>query len=506
MEENDPVSENRFLINYVEDTDSDGKPFFIGLPASKIFKQMQKYSKGWPKAVGDQIYWIDRGMIRRFDKANKLFSWMAEMEITVDWKAKASNSISREVFFEYLSLKVPRYDSIETIPHHPPIKTVYYEIPPAPEANYLGALTKLLNYFKPATPYDLIYLKAMFLTPMWGGGGGSRPAFVLLGPENDTEGGRGVGKTTITDVMAYLYGPAVDLSSDNKRDDITKRLLTTASKRLIRVDNVKDKIGGESFESLITSKYISGHKMFTGDHLIPNYYTWIITYNMPEFSKDMSQRAIPIRLGRPRKNPMWLKEVTAFVESHRVHILHDCLRILKERPLCDLDDHIRFAEWSESVLSRCTNKSDITEDILKRQQMVEDEMPLSDQFLEIIEARLSQYRFIEGHHEAKLNLNGAAYRIKQALVTNWIMEEIKGISARQIIKTLRIDRPEWLNIPSGDVMVKDGGRVILGPVSDGVRCFELGTENVLRAWFIDQDYRHDNRVSKTKPSLSVVKT
>ena len=82
----------------------------------------------------------------------------------------------------------------------------------------------------------------LFLTPFWGGGPGDRPAFVIGGPENDgPRAGRGVGKTTLVELVGELAGGYLDCEIDEKAGDIKTRLLSADARgyRVALLDNVK---------------------------------------------------------------------------------------------------------------------------------------------------------------------------------------------------------------------------------------------------------------------------
>lgn len=138
--------------------------------------------------------------------------------------------------------------------------------PPIPEPS--GRLGLLLDFFCPATPVDRELLKAFFLTLFWGGPPGSRPAFLITGPEDDPFQGRGIGKTKVSEVAAELAGGYVDVSPNDQIADVKTRLLSdeARAKRIIRLDNVKSlKFSHADLEGLITSSGISGKMLYRGE-------------------------------------------------------------------------------------------------------------------------------------------------------------------------------------------------------------------------------------------------
>ena len=70
------------------------------------------------------------------------------------------------------------YRAIEIMPHSPKIEGHYYACQ-FPKPGDGKTLEKLLDRVSPATPIDRDFLCAAFVTPMWGGPCGARPAFVV---------------------------------------------------------------------------------------------------------------------------------------------------------------------------------------------------------------------------------------------------------------------------------------------------------------------------------------
>jgi len=128
-----------------------------------------------------------------------------------------------------------------------------------------------------ATPVDAALIKAAFCTPFWGGPPGRRPGFFI---ENDgKDRGQGVGKSTLLHKIAELSGGSIDSKITEEIGALKKRILTAGSERVIAFDNIKAKIASADIEGLITSPWISGHRMFSGEGKVPNNFTYIFTAN-----------------------------------------------------------------------------------------------------------------------------------------------------------------------------------------------------------------------------------
>jgi hypothetical protein len=126
-------------------------------------------------------------------------------------------------------------------------------------------------------------IKAFIMTPLWGGQPGSRPAFLVTGPDRDEHQGRGIGKTTLIQIMAdEIFGGAFKARQSKDFDDMVTRLLSREArqKRIALLDNVKTfNFSWGDMEDLITSSVISGRQLYVGDGTRPNYLVWAITLN-----------------------------------------------------------------------------------------------------------------------------------------------------------------------------------------------------------------------------------
>lgn len=487
--------------------DIDGKVVKRGQKPSIMLQKINSYTaktmpgaegETWPKRVGHVLHYIDKkGKVDMILKMDSLFGWLATIEMEVEWVAAAS-ALPRTIFYEFLCKECHEYTSIEVLPHYPEIDNVFYKVKEPEMNDYEGALEEFLDFFNPETPEDRVYMKSMILSLFWGGPGGARPIFVLLGPTDDDHlEGRGTGKTAITEALAELCGPYIDLGSKAKREDMTKQILTAPGSRLITLDNVKEKISNSGLESLTTREYINGHLMYKGNHTVPNFFTWIVTDNQPEFSKDMSQRALPIRLKRPTIDPKWWPRLSKFIKKNKMRIVHDCIRVLKEPARTQLQDYIRFGQWSEEVLAKCTDNAFIATEIKKRQSKTDEEANIVDEFYEIIETNMNEYKFGGGMRGTTYNPAKSRYSVSQPLITKWIRQEMPDIKANRIIKLLAMTQPDWLILPPGGVKKDQSGRIKLGTKKSGARFLDIGAPRVPTAWSVTIDHRINRYVENT---------
>src|SRR5262249_39709613 len=163
--------------------------------------------------------------------------------------------------------------SVESAPHEPLLNGHYYIHPPIEGAGG-KALAGLLARFTPYTEDDALLIEAFFLSLFWGGPYGLRPAWLITGPDDDPEMGRGIGKTRLVAMAGRLVGGTFDIRPTDPWDDIIRRLLSStecATQRLILIDNVKThRFSWADIENLITAEFVNGRKMFVGDGRRPN--------------------------------------------------------------------------------------------------------------------------------------------------------------------------------------------------------------------------------------------
>src|SRR6202012_5449375 len=110
---------------------------------------------------------------------------------------------------------------------------------------------------------------------------GQRPGFLITGPDDDPEQGRGLGKSKLIDILSEeLGGGYVDVLPTDEMKNVKTRLLSTEEgrKRVVRLDNVKThRFSWADLEGLMTASVVSGHSMYHGEGRRPNTLIWLIT-------------------------------------------------------------------------------------------------------------------------------------------------------------------------------------------------------------------------------------
>jgi hypothetical protein len=306
------------------------KPQKRGLPMPTICEDLFSLTGGWPKRVGDLLFVPGPEHRPRFlESPAQLLAWL-DAQAFVDW-GRASDMISQERFLAHLQETAERFDAVEQYPHWPPLPSAYYMHPALPETDG-EHLEEFISFFSPLTSTDGELLKVFVAGLAWGGQPGSRPAWLFTAPEDDPQGGRGVGKSKLIELCGELVGGMIEISPTEDVVAIKKRLLSpgTRTLRLARIDNIKTyRFSWADLEGLITSPVISGHRLYHGEGRRPNTLTWALTLNGASLSKDMAKRVIVVKLKRPAYSPAWEDNVRAYIEQYRWHILND-IRLLLE--------------------------------------------------------------------------------------------------------------------------------------------------------------------------------
>ena len=277
------------FANYrVEKTESD-KVLKVGLSAGRLAERLLDLTGGWPKRVGrvgPRLFAPDGdGRPLWLETADALFAWIgrqlpAGADNGVRW-CGGEDKVTQSQFHAALRQTVAEFDAIESAPHHPPFPHCYY-MHPAVEGGDGSALRALLARFQPATAVDADLIKALFLTLLWGGPAGQRPAFLIDTEDGDAQGGRGAGKTKLAMAAAHLAGGHIDARPGEDMDKLLTRLLSTAAldRRVALLDNVKTlRFSWADLEALITADVISGRALYVGEGRRPNTLVWLITLN-----------------------------------------------------------------------------------------------------------------------------------------------------------------------------------------------------------------------------------
>jgi hypothetical protein len=383
------------IANYhaVEVEDDDGETKTVNVPRSmsEIIELVNERMNNWPRRVDNMLFVDDpQHGLNFFDRqgAAALFGWLRR-HCKVAW-AKGSNLVSETQLFKELERTAARYSAIESMPHEPTIRGVYYR-GKTPKPGEGSRLRMLLDKFRPETTIDRDLIQAAFMTAFWGGPPGARPAFVVT-----SDAGRGVGKSQIPQLVGHLCGGAIDARPTEDINKIITRMLSPGArtKRIAILDNVKTlRFSWAELEGMITGTTIGGHQMYVGDGERPNLLTWFITLNGVSMATDMSQRSVIIKVVRGKNEGTWLEKSREFIDQHRNEIIGDIIAALRAKP-SPLEEFTRWATWEQHVLCRLPDPSEAQRVILERQ----GEANCEQEEAEIIEDYFANQLWKLGYH------------------------------------------------------------------------------------------------------------
>jgi hypothetical protein len=351
-----------------------------GLAAEVVARALWSQTDQWPRRVGSSLFADSpEGPIWLADTAS-LFAWMQRQYpgkglSAIRWKNQGKDITNKSEFHAFLRQCSIVYQAVESHPHEPPIADHFYSHPPYESGNG-QALHKLIDYFTPLTAEDRQLILAFVLTLFWGGPYGARPAFLFTGPDGDEGLGRGIGKTTIARLCSRLVGGTFDIRPTDDWNDVMKRLLTDtvcSTQRVILVDNVKThRFSWADVEALITAERINGRKLYAGDGSRPNTFVVAITLNGASLSKDLAQRCVIVKLGRPQHTGDWESTVTEFIAENRAAIIADVLALLRG-PKQTMTTFTRWGHWEREVLARLAEPNRLLQLIQERRRAVDDD-------------------------------------------------------------------------------------------------------------------------------------
>ncbi len=360
----------------------------MGYPIDEMRTRLATITDGWPQRVGEVLFAPKGHEPVWLSSAAALFAWInGYTQEPVKWSA-GEDKVSKEEFFAYLQQNAKRHDGIEPLPHYPSLPNHFY-LHPEPKKD-IPALGVLLKRFSPATQYDYDLMHAAFLTPFWGGKPGQRPAFLIESVEEDDQGGRGSGKTTLAKAISYLAGGHIDVRPTDDFSRVVSRLLTPSAllRRCGVLDNLKTlKFSWADLEALITNDTISGWQNYVGDGSRPNVLTWFITLNSANLSKDLAQRCVIVRVKRPQVDAKWEEETWRFIDEFRWSLIGDILAQLQtsREPL---SRYSRWSAWEQGVLSCVAEPSECQALIVERQEAIDGDQEESDLVREVFVAEL----------------------------------------------------------------------------------------------------------------------
>ena len=356
------------------------------IPITDIGSTIHRLTDGWPCRVGGSLFVPSGQGVAWLDDADAFGAWVgARTGNPADFKGMPGYHTKREIF-AHLRMTAKEYIAVEELPHEPLLQGHYYGCT-IPQPGNGERLRQLVDRFSPETDIDRDLILSLFVTPFFGGRGGSRPAFCLTSDE-----GRGAGKTELALCVADVAGGAIEISANEDGNRIKTRLLSpdAQSKRVLLIDNIKShKLSSAELESLITAPTISGHRLFAGEGQRPNNLTFVLTMNGCGLSTDMAQRMVTIKLRRPEYSGTWAEDTRRFIQDHRAELIADIIGFLRG-PVATLTKFTRWGDWERQVLARLPEPSESQAVIRERQVGVDVDSEESELIQEFFAKQLSR--------------------------------------------------------------------------------------------------------------------
>ena len=366
------------------------------LRPEEILNRLLQATQGWPHRIGKSLFAssTDKRTIW-CEEPNAFYAWL-KSQARVKWSRK-NGAVTQAEFFAYLNQHAPDRRWLYELPHEPPLPQMDYVHPQVPPGNGQH-LEQLLSMYTPDSPVDRDLLRSFILTLFWGGIPGQRPAFMFVGPQHETDptqNRRASGKSTLVNTLGELCGGIISVSMKDDMAAVKKRLLSTGATqlRIVLVDNVHAmRLTSAEIEAEITASSISGHKLFKGESQRPNTLVWCFTMNGGMLAKDMAQRCIIIRLGRPTLAGNWVEQVYNYIAEHKWQILGDIVARLRSAAP-QFPSTIRWAHWEAEVLSRSGNLVAMQHAIRQRQTELDDDQAKVDNIRAMVAERIRSAGF-----------------------------------------------------------------------------------------------------------------
>jgi len=301
------------------------------------------------------------------------------------------SAMTKTEFFRWVKDNIePSYDGVSEYPHVPPRRSTYYIPTQLPEPTG-ECLEKFIQALNPATELDRNLMLACAMTPAWGGPSGARPMFVFT-----SDYGQGSGKTETAKAIGRIWGGSACLDYEDNWQNISKRIMSSNDwlSRVFLFDNIKGRFGGSAIESAVTAEWLTGHKMFVGTVKRPNDATFMLTFNLPEMSRDLAQRAVIIKVGKPCSGD-FVEWATNFVEEHQYQLISDLLYLLKQpsQQIVGQEFADRWRAWQRDVLSRVPNCNvdELAAEIIERRPSADVDAEESSSIVQAISDHLLSY-------------------------------------------------------------------------------------------------------------------
>ena len=399
-----------------------------------IVSDLLKRTDGWPKVCQGTLFFEDGGKVIQSPNVDHFFFRLQKMLGMVDWVSGSAYVTKRELF-QGLHNCVDQFDAIETLPHVPSLPGVYY-VGCSLTYGDGSTLEKLLDFFSVADQeIDRELLRAAFMSPLWGGPPGTRPAFFFTSKD-----GPGAGKTKTAEAIGYLFGGAISMEKTSSISEIKTRILSDKAqgKRIALLDNIQAaNWRWGDFEALLSARAISGKVLYVGEGTRPNYLTYLLTGNGLSLGRDISERVVEIRMQKPDyfKHRNWVADLFTYIDQNRMAILADLAALLTADPQDMGNEASRWSDWEVAVLSKCANPQKLFAEIQKRQSEADSDEDTSYNLHEVIWQQLDSF-----------NYNPVKARV---FIPSWVINDWYRIATKTAVSVTKSTRELKMAVTQG---------------------------------------------------------
>lgn len=438
MEKKKEESDHEFC-NYDELEIQDGdkvKTVKIPISADILFCEFEeRFGDKIHSLQGIPFVIIDDNVVM-LNSTSALFGWLQGFGVLVKW-TQATGAVSRSEFYEMVGRRLPRFSCVSKYPHYPPIKEQFYIRNVAPKKT--GRLEEFLGFFSPHGELNRDLLRAAVMTVFWGGPCGRRPAFVFDGMPEDIDGNTGIGKSTVSQVIADLVGGSIEIGKSTDPDDFRRHIVNSTNMRVVRMDNIKSsKFSSDAMESVITAPQVNGWRLNCGSRSVPNIFTYFLTFNDASLSKDMAKRSVVIRLDRPVYSSTWQGRLDRFLTLHSDELVADIGYLLLSEAI-QTEPKTRWTSWEVEVLHRASSNSEIADAVLAEQVVVDDDESLKEELVDLIEDKISEYWYV-GAGGKKIHFDAAngCFAIPPTVLAEWVAPYLgSNLSVQRLLKKVK---------------------------------------------------------------------
>jgi hypothetical protein len=470
-------------MNYKWEEDADGELAKVPKLTHEMWNDLKALFKGadhiqWPVNIRKElIFWDYKNnksiVLKKDNQTLEFFTALYAKNQRIYWlETRAEGFMPRAEFVNGLTQILKSYDGFSEFPHYPPIPGYFYKLQITENPEKTGKLDELVNMFTPATPSDKDKIRALFCSLFWGGAPSERPMIVIVAKAIH---GQSSGKTTLVETASELVSGEkegyIKFNAEAGLDGETlkKRVLGSEGQRIVFFDNVRSNILGSGYlEDFITSKVISGHRMFHGLDSMKNYFTVCATFNDSMLTRDIVTRSMVIQILpfniEENKKAEWKDRLDNLINNHREDIITD-IKITLESPPVELTKYNRFPRWCRDVLSKCTDDPEI---IIKNNAIAEEynaENEESEKLHEDILAEIARYKIDTLLENPIQHLDWDEFpkmyvRVSESLFLQWVSKSLGFKSSRLAKKKLSQLNLPWLakNNSLPEISKANGGK------------------------------------------------